>query len=212
LMDMHMPVMNGIDAIALIRKSEKNLLKKVPIVACSADVFPEARKNAIKAGIDFYLTKPLKEEALKEVLYWLVSEDTETQKPVPKKDLEDTTPENESTSVDIQNLFKIFDNDKDFVISLLEVFITETPEDLNSLRNCVEREYYPRASTLAHKMKSSFMNLGMTQPGHHLQKIEAYITKPDKLEDAKAHLKAFENLYNKALLDVNLQLIKLKEG
>ena len=34
-------------------------------------------------------------------------EDTETQKPVPKKDLEDTTPENESTSVDIQNLFKI---------------------------------------------------------------------------------------------------------
>ena len=212
LMDMHMPVMNGLDAIALIRKSEKNLLKKVPIVACSADVFPEARKNAIKAGIDFYLTKPLKEEALKEVLYWLVSEDTETQKPVPKKDLEDTTPENESTSVDIQNLFEIFDNDKDFVISLLEVFITETPEDLNSLRNCVEREYYPRASTLAHKMKSSFMNLGMTQPGHHLQKIEAYITKPDKLEDAKAHLKAFENLYNKALLDVNLQLIKLKEG
>ncbi len=56
------------------------------------------------------------------------------------------------------------------------------------------------------------MNLGMTQPGHHLQKIEAYITKPDKVENAQAHLKAFENLYNKALLDVNLQLIKLKEG
>ena len=116
------------------------------------------------------------------------------------------------SSDNIKNLFEIFDGDKEFIISLLEVFIQETPEDLNSLRNCVTREYYPRASTLAHKMKSSFMNLGLTKPGQYLQQIEANINTPDKVEEAKKNLKSFENLYNKVLLDVNLQLINLKNN
>ncbi|RXG28364.1 response regulator [Leeuwenhoekiella marinoflava] len=211
LMDMHMPVMNGLEAISQIRQSNKDSLKKIPIVACSADVFPEARKNAIKAGIDFYLTKPLKEEALKEVLYWLVADEGMKTKPViGNTKTEETT--DESVAVDIKNLFEIFDGDKEFIISLLEVFIQETPEDLNSLRNCVTREYYPRASTLAHKMKSSFMNLGLTKPGQYLQQIEANINTPDKVEEAKKSLKSFENLYNKVLLDVNLQLINLKNN
>ncbi|RXG15825.1 signal transduction histidine kinase [Leeuwenhoekiella aestuarii] len=211
LMDMHMPVMNGLEAISLIRESNKDSLNKVPIVACSADVFPEARKNAIKAGIDFYLTKPLKEDALKEVLYWLVADEGMKTKPViGNVKTEENT--NTSVSVDIKNLFEIFDGDKEFIISLLEVFIEETPKDLNSLRNCVAREYYPRASTLAHKMKSSFMNLGLTKPGHYLQQIEANINNPDKVKKAKESLKSFEEFYDRALVDVNLQLIKLKSN
>ena len=64
----------GLKAVNIIRQTDKNTLKKIPIVACSADVFPEARKNAIRAGIDYYLTKPLHEDAVKEVLFWLVSD------------------------------------------------------------------------------------------------------------------------------------------
>ena len=214
LMDMHMPVMNGLEAISLIRQSNKDSLNKIPIVACSADVFPEARKNAIKAGIDFYLTKPLKEEALKEVLYWLVADEGMKTKPVVgnTKTPEIQEKKDEPVSVDMNNLFEIFDGDKEFITSLLEVFIQETPEDLNSLRNCVDREYYPRASTLAHKMKSSFMNLGLTKPGQYLQQIEVNIKNPEKVDEAKKSLRSFEELYNKALLDVNLQLIKLKNN
>ncbi|WP_051621106.1 ATP-binding protein [Leeuwenhoekiella sp. MAR_2009_132] len=212
LMDMHMPVMNGLEAISLIRQSHKDSLHKVPIVACSADVFPESRKNAIKAGIDFYLTKPLKEEDLKEVLYWLISDE----KPVINTEetirIIENTESTESTNyVNIAQLLEIFDNDTAFIISLLEVFISETPEDLNSLRNCVAREYYPRASTLAHKLKSSFMNLGMTTHGHHLQQIESTIIVPSKTEEAKKHLRAFEEIYTKALIEINILIIKLKQ-
>jgi len=160
----------------------------------------------------------LKEEALKEVLYWLISDNSSAEKPVEQKqqhpeppEPQKAQPETAPSSIDLNQLFAIFDNDKDFVIALLEVFITETPEDFNSLRNCIEREYYTRASTLAHKMKSSFMNLGMTEHGHHLQQIETHLKNADKIEEAKTHLKAFEMLYNKALVDVNLQLIGLKE-
>ncbi|MFI8378913.1 ATP-binding protein [Leeuwenhoekiella sp. NPDC079379] len=209
LMDMHMPVMNGLEAISLIRQSNEDSLHKIPIVACSADVFPESRKNAIKAGIDFYLTKPLKEEDLKEVLYWLISDE----KPAlnPEESIEITESTGSTNYVNIAQLLEIFDNDNDFIVSLLEVFRSETPEDLNSLRNCVDREYYPRASTLAHKMKSSFMNLGMTTHGHHLQQIESTIIIPSKTDEAKKHLRAFEEIYTKALTEINLLIIKLKQ-
>ncbi len=212
LMDMHMPIMNGVEAISIIRKSNKDSLRKVPIVACSADVFPEARKNAIKAGIDFYLTKPLNEDAIKEVLYWLIAdEDTLTEKPL---DI-DLVPEDENTPksshVDINRLKETFDNDLEFISSLLEVFIKDTPEEYTSLRKCLDREFYARASSLAHKMKSSFMNLGMTLHGHHLQLMESNLTKKDGVEKAKKHFAAFTKLYHKALLEVSLLLIEMKQ-
>jgi PAS domain S-box-containing protein len=211
LMDMHMPVMNGIEAITKIRKTNKDLIKKVPIVACSADVFPEARKSAIKAGIDFYLTKPLSEEAIKEVLFWLISdEEFDPQANLEVKPITSETKEKESRSVDMNLLKETFDNDEEFIASLLEVFIQTTPEDYKSMRHCMDREYYSRASSLAHKMKSSFMNLGMTVHGHHLQQIESNIIKKEGIEEAKKHLTAFSKLYTKALLEVNLLLIELK--
>jgi len=211
LMDMHMPVMNGVEAITKIRKTNKDLIKKVPIVACSADVFPEARKSAIKAGIDFYLTKPLSEEAVKEVLFWLISdEEFDPTANFENKTSVSETKEKENRSVDMNLLKETFDNDEEFIASLLEVFIQTTPEDYKSMRHCVDREYYSRASSLAHKMKSSFMNLGMTIHGHHLQQIESNIIKAERIEEAKKHLTAFSQMYTQALLEVNLLLIELK--
>ncbi len=212
LMDMHMPVMNGIEAITKIRKSNKDLIKKVPIVACSADVFPEARKSAIKAGIDFYLTKPLSEDAIKEVLFWLISdEEFDPMVSIESRAASSKTKEKESRSVDMNLLKETFDHDEEFIASLLEVFIQTTPEDYKSMRHCIDREYYTRASSLAHKMKSSFQNLGMTIHGHHLQQIESHIIKTEGIEEAKKHLTAFSKLYTKALLEVNLLLIELKQ-
>ncbi|OAB76102.1 ATP-binding protein [Cochleicola gelatinilyticus] len=212
LMDMHMPIMDGLEAIKIIRKSNKNSFKKVPIVACSADVFPESRKNAIKAGIDFYLTKPLNEDAVKEVLYWLVSDNELNPSTELKNDTNSTSEVTHSSHVNVNKLRETFDNDDEFIISLLEIFIKETPEDYKSLRACIEREFYARASSLAHKMKSSFMNLGMTLQGYYLQQIESQLIKSDGLEDGKKHMTAFSNLYHKTLLEVNILLIELKQG
>lgn len=205
LMDMHMPILGGVEAIKKIRESKKGTSKRVPIVICSADVFPESRKEAIKAGIDFYLTKPVDEDALKEVLFWLVSDD--------QQNLELNISENDTSlrsSVAINKLNETFDNDEEFIITLLEVFIQETPDDYKNLRNCVEKEFYSKAAELAHKMKSSFMNLGMTHQGHFLQQIEKHISTEESEELGKKYFKQFKNIYTKTLLDVNILLIELK--
>jgi CheY-like chemotaxis protein len=206
LMDMHMPVLGGVEAIRKIRMSHKNSMKKVPIVMCTADVFPESRKSAIKAGIDFYLTKPVDEDALKEVLYWLVSDEETNLDEVNNFKKEDT----HSATVNIGKLKETFDNDEEFIISLLEVFIEDTPDDFKSLSTCVERDFYPRASELAHKMKSSFMNLGMTHQGYLLQQIEKNINTQAGVETGVKYFEQFKKIYTKTLLNVNIQLIELR--
>ena len=57
LMDMHMPQMDGTEATKAIRQI--NTLKKIPIIAISADAFEEKQKAALKIGVNDYLTKPI---------------------------------------------------------------------------------------------------------------------------------------------------------
>jgi len=66
LMDIHMPVMDGLEAVQRIRRIPE--LQQVPIVALSADAFVEQQETALKTGFDEYLTKPLKLDRLMPVL------------------------------------------------------------------------------------------------------------------------------------------------
>ncbi|WP_162819988.1 ATP-binding protein [Kordia sp. SMS9] len=72
LMDIQMPVLDGLEATAAIRALDTNK-KDVPIVACSADVFPESRQKAEEAGVNYYITKPINAKSINEILYLLMS-------------------------------------------------------------------------------------------------------------------------------------------
>lgn len=72
LMDLHMPNMDGFEATAHIREINKD----IPIVACSADVFSASRKKAFDMGVDFYITKPVREEELRGLLTNIATIDT----------------------------------------------------------------------------------------------------------------------------------------
>lgn len=68
LMDLHMPGLDGLEAISKIRGAEEKAISRVPIYVVSADVMPDAKKEALKAGADGFLSKPLKRRDLKAVL------------------------------------------------------------------------------------------------------------------------------------------------
>lgn len=57
LMDLSLPKLDGLSATRLIR--QKRGLKTVPIVAVSAHDSPESRNEALAAGCDEYITKPI---------------------------------------------------------------------------------------------------------------------------------------------------------
>ncbi len=65
LMDLQMPVMGGVEATQYIRK---DVAKIVPIIALTAAVLQEDRDRSLKAGMNDFLTKPVKTQELKDVL------------------------------------------------------------------------------------------------------------------------------------------------
>ena len=69
LMDLHMPVMDGYTATMRIREWESRSGKKrLPIVALTADVFPEDRERCLAAGMDEFISKPTDISALQTIL------------------------------------------------------------------------------------------------------------------------------------------------
>jgi CheY-like chemotaxis protein len=73
LMDCQMPEMDGFEATRAIRqREEQSAARRVPIVALTANALEGDREQCISVGMDDYLTKPFKQEQLREVLdRWL---------------------------------------------------------------------------------------------------------------------------------------------
>ena len=68
LMDVQMPVMNGYDATRAIRQLARKDADKIPIIAMTANAFVEDEKEALKAGMNVHLAKPIDVGLLKKVI------------------------------------------------------------------------------------------------------------------------------------------------
>lgn len=68
LMDIQMPYYDGYEATQIIRKLKRADAKTVTIIACSANAFEEDKENAIKAGMNSFIVKPVNINSLLETL------------------------------------------------------------------------------------------------------------------------------------------------
>jgi DNA-binding response OmpR family regulator len=72
-----MPVMDGFDAARQIRHRDGST-RQTPVIAVTADAMPDCRERCLEAGMNDYITKPVKAEALDLALSrWLPPEQTE---------------------------------------------------------------------------------------------------------------------------------------
>lgn len=174
LMDMHMPVMDGSEATQIIRKSTNPKINQIPIVACSADVFPESKKKAMSSGMNFYLTKPLSEKALEEILYSLKPnvEHHREEKNESTKTIGNSSTQSKTQYCDLSFLKKTFDHDNETIKSVLQIFLEETPNDYKTLTEVIKNKNNSKAKEIAHKLKSSFKTIGLEKEATILEKIE----------------------------------------
>jgi len=70
LMDLNMPMMNGLEAAAAIRRDANARRATVPIIAITAHTWPSNRENCLSAGMDDYLAKPFDSAELVRIVEW----------------------------------------------------------------------------------------------------------------------------------------------
>ncbi|MBR6060154.1 MAG: response regulator [Victivallales bacterium] len=74
LMDMRMPVMDGLEATRAIRAMDREDAKTIPIIALTANAFDEDVQRSMQAGLNAHLSKPVEPEVLYKTLEKLIKE------------------------------------------------------------------------------------------------------------------------------------------
>ena len=75
LMDVRMPVMNGLEATAVIRGLNKKGYSKIPIIAMTADAFAEDMQKCLEAGMNAHIAKPIDIDVVKTTLAKFIFKD-----------------------------------------------------------------------------------------------------------------------------------------
>ena len=120
LMDIQMPIMDGLTATRLIRKSFNR--ESLPIIALSANVFSDDRAKCVAAGMNAHLAKPIEPQLLFEALiHWL---------PKPKE----LNTQNNSNNIDLMVTEKSSDNLKlDAILDDLQSLLARDDTRANQL-------------------------------------------------------------------------------
>ena len=74
LMDIRMPVMNGYEAAKAVRASSQSDSRTIPIIAMTADAYPEDVEKAMQSGMNGHIAKPIDPDHLFDVLQQMMNQ------------------------------------------------------------------------------------------------------------------------------------------
>jgi CheY-like chemotaxis protein/nitrogen-specific signal transduction histidine kinase len=169
LMDIQMPEMDGYSATAHIRSVMRS---DIPIIAMTAHAMSGEKEKCLKAGMTDYLSKPINEDLLFEMIQ---KHAVSTQAASPVYEKEAVASVNQAKVIDLNVIDKYSRGDVEFRKELIREFINTVPAEINSLEAAIKQSNYQRIKAIAHDMKTTVHIMGLTLLiGHLLQQIEIF--------------------------------------
>jgi two-component system, sensor histidine kinase RpfC len=162
LMDINMPVMNGLEATKLYRFAMPGA-PRLPIYALTADVTDETRRLCHNAGLDGCLHKPIEQGELLQAFRACKTGAAVLPKPVPAAALPAELPFN-LESVPVLDLEALNDllalGDMAFMYELIDEFLASAVSTLDAIADAVAREDVTAFQEVLHALRSSSANIG----------------------------------------------------
>lgn len=180
LMDVQMPQMDGLEATRRICEEWPTEIRP-RIIAMTANAMQGDREKCLAAGMDDYITKPVRREELANALSKCqpirrdegvrIKEEIKTIPATQSLDILDELAEGFSASpvahlppLDMQVLASLRalgdDEDPDFLEDLIRMYLSDAPKHLQMMRKAVEAKDAATLKVAAHTLKSSSANLG----------------------------------------------------
>ncbi len=212
LMDCYMPVMNGYDATKQIRMYENNRAgeRGLPIIAMTANNTQTEAERCTVAGMDDFLSKPLRIEALKNMLLKWIPADQGESTPITDGNVLEAiagvVTEDQDVfgeSYDPLVVQELKNSVGEVLVSMIEAFLEDTPVYLQSLQHAILDGDVKKVRELAHTVKGSASNFGARRVSE-IAKILEEKGATDDLEGADNLHKQLKEAYaglGKALQD-----------
>ena len=163
IMDMHMPVLHGLEAMKIYRMTDRTV-PRMPIIILTANATTEAKRECEEAGVDAFLTKPIDAPTLLEAVARLTSTQNKADD-TPK--IANKTPQpaiardalllNENT---LRHLKLLGAEKDDFLYSVIQGFFSEGAQLIEAMETALLKNDYTAFKELAHALKGSSGNVG----------------------------------------------------
>ncbi|MDR3556239.1 MAG: response regulator [Syntrophobacteraceae bacterium] len=205
LMDVQMPVMDGLTATRVIRDPQSAVQNhQLPIIAMTAHAMQSDRERCEEAGMNDYISKPVSPRALAEALdKWLPKETAAAAKHAPMTPgatVPATAREPAVSVFDRAGMLSRLMGDPDLVRTVAEGFLGDIPQQIEALRGYLEAGDARRSERQAHTIRGASANVG----GERLSAVAAEMEKASKAGDWNA-LKA-------RMVDMEEEFDRLKQA
>jgi HPt (histidine-containing phosphotransfer) domain-containing protein len=186
-MDCQMPEMDGYQATREIRVREATAKsKRLPIVAMTANAMAGDREQCLAAGMDDYIAKPVRTEALIEALKRFLPEggDQPAAPPTPVHVpvIADTPDADKGLLIDPRMLARLRDElgDDATCADMVVIFLNEAPQHLQAVLDSGERSDGEALRRAAHKLKGSSQIMGAQRLATCCVRIEELVRAGDR--------------------------------
>ncbi|MEA2083206.1 MAG: response regulator [Thermodesulfobacteriota bacterium] len=217
LMDIQMPVMDGFEATKAIRGMEEVFgkadieripagMERLPVIAMTAHGAKGYREKCLKAGMDDFISKPLKRKDLLGIVRkWTEQESAPVHETVPEQ-VETATPDQagnqaveENAPMDFEQALDEFLGKRDVLIRVVGLFLEKVKSQIKTLHQAILDKDADVVRQEAHSIKGGAANLTANDLSRIARELEL-IGKSGQLEGSNKVLERFEKEYNRMQL------------